>query len=243
MVKYNIYEALLYKNKKFILAFSYTPGFNPSNIIEDISKTFNLKVIKLECSDISNCNYDKLNNDVQKLLDENDFKLKSSYERGYYGIGILIHGFNFFPDKLNFKINLQLHFALSKSMYLLNSSNTVEQYDNFKKYLDTNKINKYYNIKSEPTLEFNDSVFNKIINYIEFKVYNKEDQQLYTTAYKKQQLKPINESTDKSKESTESTESTESKESTEISNISNIYEITNNIMNIPDINELTDSIQ
>lgn len=242
MVKYNIYEALLYKNKKFILAFSYTPGFNPSTIIDDMSKTFNLKIVKLECSNISNCNYDKLNNDIKKLLDENESTLKTSYERGYYGMGILIHGLNFQSDKLKFKIDLQLHFAISKTMYLSNSSNTKEDYDNFKKYLDTNKINKYYNIKAEPNEELNDSVFRKIIDYIEFKVYKKEDKKLYTTAYKQPKLKTINEIVEIKDGNTIETESEIESDSSNVLDTEDILKIANNIIDKPDINELTESI-
>lgn len=239
MVKYNIYDAFLYKNKKFILAFSYTPGFNPSNIIEDMFKTFNLKVIKLECSNMSDCNYDKLNNDVKKILDENDFTLKTSYERGYYGVGILIHGINFQQNKLKFKIDLQLHFSISKSMYLANQSNK-ENYDDFKKYLDTNKINKYYNIKSEPNNEFNDSVFRKIIDFIEFKIYKKEDYNLYTTSYKIPKLKPIKENVNISDGYISEISESENTESTDILDTENILDIANNIINISEPNDITE---
>ena len=41
----------------------------------------------------------------------------------------------------------------------------MNDYNKFKDLLTDNKINKYYNIKSEPTNELNDSVFNKIIDF------------------------------------------------------------------------------
>jgi len=116
LYKYNIYEAFLYKYKKFIIAFSYTPGFNPQPIINDIKNTFNLVTIKLDGSDMlksdSIFNYDKLNKDIKELLDKNKMKINDS-ELGYYGKGILLYGLNFPQDKIDVPIDLQLHFITS----------------------------------------------------------------------------------------------------------------------------------
>ena len=43
--KYNIYEAYLYRFKKFILAFSYTPGFDIKFLIDDMQHTDRKSVV------------------------------------------------------------------------------------------------------------------------------------------------------------------------------------------------------
>jgi len=86
---------------------------------------------------------------------------------------------------------------------------TIDDYNNFKDLIADNKINKYYNIKSIVGSEINDSVFEKIIDFFEFKVYGK-DYNLYSTKAKKERaelpLKPL-----VNKESTDSFEANSNK--------------------------------
>ena len=183
--KYNIYEAFLYTFKQFILVCSYTPGFDIDFIIDDMIKTFNLKLIKLEGPTNlkldSVFNYDKLNNDVAKYLEQNKEVTSTTTN---YGTGILICGLNFPSKSLNFQVDLHLNFSLSSNLYLKSISNsTVEDYNNLKIILINNKINKYFNIKSNKSTEINDSVFDKIIDYLEFKVYGK-NYKLYSSKSK-----------------------------------------------------------
>jgi len=198
--KYNIYDAFLYKYKKFILALSYTPNFNINYVIDDIVKTFNFSVVKLEgindgpiiLKEDTKFNFNKLNNDVQKLLDENQFNMTHNLQ-GYFGKGILIYGLNF-PDKeLKFTIDLHLHFSTSMSLFLKSNLSTNNQpqynaddYNKFKDILSTNKIHKYFNIKSDPSVELCDAIFDKIIDFMEFKIYGKKYEELASKNKKEQ---------------------------------------------------------
>jgi hypothetical protein len=193
--KFNIYQAYLYKYKKFIFCLSYTPGLDISAIISDIQKTFNLLTIKLDGSNMlktdSIFDYDKLNNNIEKILEENNNLFKLNLP-GEFGKGILLYGLNFPPNKIKTQIDLQLHISSSLSIFLKTNSDensipiyTVDDYNNFKELLKDNKINKYYNIKSSIGSEFNDSIFEKIIDFLEFKVYGK-DYNLYSTKAKKE---------------------------------------------------------
>jgi len=191
----NIYDAFLYKYKKFILAFTYTPGFDPNLIIDDIGKTFNLFIIKLDGPSMlksdSIFDYDKLNDKIDKLLLESSDKLNTNII-GHYGQGILIYGLNFPLNKLKFQIDLHLHFSTSLGMFLKSNTNqdgqilyTVDDYNKFKDILAENKVHKYFNIKSDVTTEVADAVFEKIIDFLEFKVYGK-DYDKYSTKAKKE---------------------------------------------------------
>ena len=191
--KYNIYEAYLYRFKKFILAFSYTPGFDIKFLIDDMQHTFNLNVIRLDGSSYlrsdSVFNYDKLNADIEKILEE---KKDISLTTTSYGTGILIYGLNFPSKLLKFQIDIHLHFALSANLFLKTDSNsTLEEYNNFKILLADNKIHKYFNIKSNKSIDINNSVFDKIIDYLEFKVYDKDYKIYSTKSMKENKFKPI----------------------------------------------------
>lgn len=197
--RYNVYDAYLYKYKKFILVFTYTPGFNINYVIDDISKAFNLQVLNLEGPTMlkkdSVFAYDKLNDQVTKLLEENEMRLHTNLPE-YYGKGILIYGLSFPQKSLTFQIDLQLHFSTSLPTFLKSNTSpdgkvqyTVDDYNNFKDILADNKINKYYNIKGEPSIDLNNSIFDKVIDFIEFKIYGKE-YELKSTKTKKK-LEPI----------------------------------------------------
>jgi hypothetical protein len=183
--KYNIYEAFLYTFKNFILVLTYTPGFDIDFIIDDMIQTFNFKLIKLEGpSDLkqdSIFNYDKLNNDVIKYIEDNKEITSTTTS---YGTGILITGLNIPSNILKFKIDLHLHFSLSSNLYLKTvKDSSIDEYNKFQSILVDNKINKYFNIKSFKSIEINNSVFEKIIDYLEFKIYGK-DYNIYSTKSK-----------------------------------------------------------
>ena len=188
--RYNVYDAYLYKYKKIIIAISYTPGLSVDSLIDDIAKTFNLTIVNLEGPNMlkpdSVFNYDKLNADIDKILFNSQQKLNSSF-LGYYGQGIIIHGLNFPTDKLKFHIDLQLHLSTSSSMFLKSNVDSkgqmiynIDDYNKFRDILANNKINKYYNIKSDLSSDFNDMIYEKIIDFLEFKVYGK-DYELYAS--------------------------------------------------------------
>lgn len=199
--KFNIYDAYMYKYKKFILALSYTPGLDIQPIIDDMAKTFNFITLKLEGPNMlkqdSTFNYDKLNGEIKKILDENQKTLELNIP-GSLGKGILIYGLNFPQNKLTTQIDLQLHYSASVSMFLKANTDdfglpayTVDDYNKFKDLLAENKINKYFNIKSVVGSELNDSTFEKIIDFFEWKVYGKDYATLSTKAKKENAALPI----------------------------------------------------
>lgn len=186
--KYNVYEAYLHTFKNFILVLSYSPSFDIDFVIDDMKQTFNFKVVKLEGPSILNAesvfNYDKLNADVNKILEDNKEITSTNMT---FGTGILVYGLNFPNDMLKFQVDVHLHFSLSVNLFLkLNKDQTIDNYNSLKTLLSTNTINKYFNVKSLKSTEMNDSVFDKIIDYVEFKVYGK-NYKIYGT---KQKNKP-----------------------------------------------------
>lgn len=173
--KYTIYDAYLYNYKQFIIIVSYTPCINISNLINDLVTTFNFKQINAiyDINNIDEYNYDDLNNKVEKYLEENRFNIDNSF-KGYYGVGILIYGHSFPSNKLKFKVDLYIHISASLNMFLkYNDKHTKDLYNKYSLLLQTNKINKYYNIKNEIDMDFNDKIFNKIIDFISSRVYKK----------------------------------------------------------------------
>lgn len=172
---YNIYDAYLYKYKKLILIITHTPGLDISDLITDISQSFNMRTIKLEGpnmikkDNLDQYNYKKVNNDVANILKENNDKLNSSF-KGYYGQGILLYGLSFPKSKIEFKADLHIHLSITQKLFIkLNSDVEESLYDKFKDILIENIINKYYNLKTDMTDEINDTLFYKIIDFIEKK--------------------------------------------------------------------------
>ena len=94
--KYNINDAFIHKYKKFILAFTYTPGFDIDYIINDLTQTFGFKIFKLEGPNMlksdSIFNYTKLNNEVNKLLEEFETNTNANMPV-HKQSNILIYGF------------------------------------------------------------------------------------------------------------------------------------------------------
>ena len=195
--KYNVYEVYLYKYKKFILTLTYTPGFNIQNIVNDIVKTFNLFPIFLGGSEMLNSDsvfdYLTLNNKVKQLLNESNFKIKTSMI-GHYGQGILIYGLSFPTKKLDFQIDLHLHISTSINMFLKSNLSTninkkikytIDDYNKLKDTLIDNKINKYFNIKADQLTNINDDIYDKIIDFLELNIYEKNYKKLSTNSQKK----------------------------------------------------------
>jgi len=245
--KYNIFEAYLYRFKKFILVFSYTPGFDINFIIEDIQQTFNLRVIKLDGNSYlradSVFNYDKLNTDVNNLLEKKEVSLTTIT----YGTAILIHGLAFPTNLLKFQIDIHLHFALSATLFLKTIEDaTLQEYNNFKILLEDNIIHKYFNIKSDKSIDINNSVFDKIIDYLEFKVYGEKYTEYSTKIKKENKLNPqpikeniqesIETTTDKSKKKYSDDEIDSITTDVLISTVENEYD-----KNDPNIEIMTDS--
>jgi hypothetical protein len=174
----------MFKYKKFIIALSYTPGLDIHPIVDDMAKTFNFAVVKLEGSKMlksdSIFNYNKLNSDVSEILSENEKNANLNIP-GSLPKGILLYGLNFPTNKITNPIDLQLHYSASTSMFLkanVDENNfpiyTVDDYNGLKNLLSENKISKYLNVKSVVGMEINDATFEKIVDFFEFKVYGKD---------------------------------------------------------------------
>lgn len=246
MSKYNVYDSFLYKNKKFILAFSYTPGFNIDFIIDDISKNFNLYVVRLDGPDYLNSeskskfDFNKLNNKVGEILEESQHRLNSSVH-GYFGQGILIYGLYLPNNLLKFNVDLHLHFSLNLTNFItLNPKYNGDDYKKFNEILSDNKIQKYYNVKTNPTIELNDQIFDKIIDFIELKVYG-PNYSLYSTKLKNEQKigSISSESSNNTKSDSDSSTSSNSSSSTKLS--SSEYESDSNSSSSTKTDSDTDS--
>jgi len=186
--KYNVYDIYLQKYKKFILVLSYTPGLDITNIIDDMIQTFKFKLFKIDSLDLLNIDYSKINNDVQHYINNCD------------NCGILITGINFPSKSLNFRCDLHLHFNLSLTLFLKTGVGTESEYYTLKKSLTENSINKYFNIKGEVSNDINDSVFDKIIDFIEFKVYGK-NYSIYSTKSSKSPIQQHDKNKENDKDS------------------------------------------
>jgi len=121
-----------------------------------------------------------LNKEIKKISDENQQTLQLNMP-GVFAKGILIYGLNFPPDKLTFPIDLQLHYSASMSMFFKAHTDelnipiyNIDDYNDVKQIVSNNKINKYFNIKSVIGTEINDGTFEKIIDFLEWKIYGKD---------------------------------------------------------------------
>jgi len=202
--KINVYDAFLYKNKKFIMVFSYLPNtvHHVQPFIDEMAKSFNLKIINMDQLLDKPISYTKLESHVQQILSESNTKLQSmspSLNFGYYGQGILIHGSSFVNHKITFYVDLHLYFSLSLTIFLsLNPTKTIDDFNLLKKSFENIKINKYFNLKpdlNDDSDKILDEVFFKIVDFIEFKVYGK-DYDIYSSLNKK--TKPMPKSKSKS---------------------------------------------
>jgi hypothetical protein len=226
---YNIYDAYLYKYKKLILIITYTPGLDITDLITDISQSFNMRTIKLEGPNIikkdnlDQYNYKKVNNNVANILKENDDKLNSNF-KGYYGQGILLYGLSFPKTKIEFRADLHLHLSITQKLFFkLNSNVEGSLYDSFKDIISQNMINKYYNLKTDMTNEINDTIFYKIIDFIELKVYGKNYEE-YSTKNKMLKENSQSEQSDQKEESKTSSQTDDSKYDTILNEITDELE-------------------
>lgn len=229
LYNYNIYDAYLYKYKKFILIITHTPGLDITDLITDISQNFNMRTIKLEGpkmikkDNLDQYNYKQVNNDVANILKENNDKLKSSF-KGYYGQGILLYGLSFPKSKIEFRADLHLHLSITQKLFFkLNSNVEGSLYDSFKDILSQNIINKYYNLKTVMTDEINDIIFYKIIDFIEQKIYGK-DYEKYSTKNKMLKENTQTEESNKTEESKTSSQIDDSKYDTIVNEITDELE-------------------
>ena len=226
---YNIYDAFLYKYKKLILIITHTPGLDITDLITDISQNFNMRTINLEGpkiikkDNLDQYNYKKVNNDVANILKENDDKLKSSF-KGYYGQGILLYGLSFPKSKIDFRPDLHLHLSITQKQFIkLNSNVEGSLYDSFADILSQNIINKYYNLKTDMTDEINDTIFYKIIDFIEKKIYNKNYEE-YSTKNKMLKENTQTEESDQTEKSKSLSQTDDSKYDTIVNEITDELE-------------------
>lgn len=168
----SIYDAYLYKFHNFVVIISYTPGSYIKNIIKDINEPFQFNIVKLKVKN-KEYQYDILNDKIEKLMAQNETYYNTNKPELIRGI--LIYGHTFPINKIKFNIDFHIHISLSQEVYLsINPDKTFEQYTKYKTITKDNYINKYFNVKKEITIELNDDIYNIIIDFIEFKVYEKQ---------------------------------------------------------------------
>lgn len=154
---HNLYEAYLYKYKYFILLITYFQGIKINYLLKDLKLTFDFDLIDFE-NDL-NSNYKSLNKKIDKYLKKKNRK------------SLLIYGYTFPLDKLEFKPSFSININTSLNRFLsLNSKNTAELYSKQKDSLNENKINKFFNLKDTIDYDFNTLIFNAIIDYFNKKL-------------------------------------------------------------------------
>jgi len=178
---YNIKDAFLKLNKKFILLVTHTSGIKIESIVNLLSNDLTLKTIISYDTDFS-----IINNKINTILEDDKNKMKLSPV--YLGSSIAIIGTSFPTNLIKFNVDLHIHISISKTKYLaIYPEKTKDDYDNLSKLISNDKINKYFNIKDNNITEDNqldesklDEVFNYIIDFYEKSVY-KTKYEMYAT--------------------------------------------------------------
>jgi hypothetical protein len=178
----NVLDFLLSTKKKYIILFSGL-NFSPiENIVTEIAKDFNaiiLNYLHLNLDD----NLDVLNIRVNDLLQKQKNPIQP----------IFIMSKSFQTDKLKIFPDYHINISLSKTDILtLDPAKRTELPELYTKSLQTNRINKYINIKKDYNLnEILDNIFNLIIDDIEKKVYGDKYNILSYKFYKENSNKNI----------------------------------------------------
>jgi hypothetical protein len=171
----NVLDFLLSTKKKYIILFSGL-NFSPvEKIVTEIAKDFNaiiLNYLHLTLDD----NLDVLNTRVNELLKKQEI-LKQP---------IFIICKSFQTDKLKIFYDYHINISLSKNDILeLDPAKRSDLPELYIKSLQTNRINKYINIKKDFNLDYVlNNIFNLIIDDIEKKVYGDKYNKLSSKFYK-----------------------------------------------------------
>lgn len=180
-MNYNIKDAYLKLNKKFILLVTHTPGLKIDSLVNLFTNDLQLHTILFYDNDLT-----IINNKINSLLDDDSNKMKIS--PAFLGSAICIIGTTFPSKSLNFNPDLHIHLTLSKTKYYtIFPDKSRDDYDNLSKIILNDKINKYFNIKDiniteDYQIDDNklDEIFNYIIEFYEKNVY-KSKYDMYST--------------------------------------------------------------
>jgi len=156
--EYNVLEMLLLKKKKYIVLFSGLKCSPVEKIINDLTKIYN--AIDLNFLHLN------LNDDISVINNRVNNLLKEDKQQPYFIVG------KTFP-KDNLTIPVDLHINISLNYKLLKElDNTQNLYEDYKKEMEKNRVNKYINLNKE--YDYNkilSNIFEIIIDDIEKKVY------------------------------------------------------------------------
>ena len=158
----NILDIQLLNKKKYIVLFSGLEFSPIEKIVNDLSKDFNsivLNYLHLNLDD----SFDPLNARVNDLLKKNENSPQPFF----------IIAKTFPSDKLKFFPDLHIHISLHKFAILnLDPAKRPNLPDLYLKSIQTNRVNRYINLKKEYELnDIIDEAFNLIIDDIEKKIY------------------------------------------------------------------------
>ena len=183
-MSFNIKDAYLKFNKKFILLITYTSGINIESLIHLFKNDLEFNIV-LSNNNIAET-YNDLNTNINNILFEDENKMKIA--PAYFGSSIVIFGQSFPSNLIKFNYDLHIHISISKSKYYtIYPEKSKNDYDDLSKIISNNKINKYFNIKDNNiTNDYQlddtklDEIFNFIIDYFEKNVY-KSKYDMYAT--------------------------------------------------------------
>ena len=158
----NVLDILLLNKKKYIVLFSGLEFSPVEKIVTDLSKDFNAIVLNYLHLNLDD-SLDPLNTRVNDLLNKNEKMTQP----------IFIIAKSFPSDKLKIYPDIHINISLHKFAILnLDPAKRADLPDLYAKSIQTNRVNRYINLKKE--YELNDiinEVFNLIIDDIEKKVY------------------------------------------------------------------------
>lgn len=161
----NVLEMLIEERNKYIILITGLKFSPIENIINALAKDFNAIVL----------NYMHFNhNDDYNIINE---RVKEIYNNKK---PIFIITTSFASDEIKIPLDFHLHISLNK--FMANELNPVKDdnfYDDYKKKLETNRINKYYNLKKDWNMEqATNDIFYIIIDNIEKKLYGDKYEEL-----------------------------------------------------------------
>jgi hypothetical protein len=172
---YNVLDFLLFSKKKYIILFSGLKFSPIEQIVTELEKDFNAIVLNYLHLELDN-NLDVLNTRVNDLLKKQEKPIQP----------LFIIGKSFSTDKLKIFPDYHFNISLSKNDILeLDPAKRSDLPELYLKSLQTNRINKYINIKKKYDLnEIVNNIFNLIIDDIEKKVYGDKYNKLSYKFYK-----------------------------------------------------------
>jgi hypothetical protein len=205
MSEMNIIEAQLKFNKKLVILISGLSGTYKNRMAKDLAKYFNIDCKSLRA--FINKDYDKVEvlSNGYKFIDYDnanayDWNKLNTYVNEHSSVGIIIYGFAFPKDLINFTPDFHYNIKISKQKYIeerhiflkknsKKNKDLVELigsvtenlmindyiYPNYLDYIKRSVVYKYFNANENTTNKIFDELFDHIIAEIEKKLYMNKD--------------------------------------------------------------------